>query len=506
MRTLRWPRQASSATWVPRSTASHAEFIPRPEPDELLYSVVARGVEMAGRSAAPQILAACTGSPSGAVAVDLPTGIGRMLDALPDCSPGDGEAYVDRYTMFPYMLRFAGPATRTRVRAALLRPGGRRPAKLGVMARAFPFPPVLRACAACIQADAGRVGMAWWRRVHQLPAVFLCPVHGLPLQRTAVPRLGLRGARGVVALHASLLSGPDFVLPPDRTRSAFLSYAQASAQMLELQWPRQFDPAALGACLRELLADFRWSRAPSLLDSSSLVRAFMSHARIRPVLAAMQAELTEDGLVNALNRLLYGHGSASHPLLVLIILELAGGSLADVAASMEGSALHPITPADEVALAADAAQSPAACVRHPGMVRQGLECRDPCAAVPGGPAPGDLGRSTLDGCAPEMPGLVDGHEPDRLLVEMLAGGASVRAVARRLRIAPTSVQRHARRLGRLEVRVGRPAQAPAAGRGAAPCPAGAPPRGVAALPAGAAHLGQEPAAASLQRLPLPAGA
>ncbi len=118
--------------------------------------------------------------------------------------------------------------------------------------------------------------------------------------------------------------------------------------MLEPQWPGQADPAALGACLRELLADFRWSRAPSLLASSSLIRAFMSHARIRPVLAAMQAELTEDGLANALNRLLYGHGSASHPLLVLIILELAGGSLADIAAAVEGSVLRPIPPADAV--------------------------------------------------------------------------------------------------------------------------------------------------------------
>jgi hypothetical protein len=413
------------------------EFIPRPEQDELLYSMVARGVEMAGRSAAPQMLAACTGSASGMVGVDLPCGIDRLLAALPDGGvvDGGGGRYVDCHTMYPYMLRFGEPLTRARVHAAMLHKAARRPAKLGLMAWAFPSPPCLRACTACIRADTAQVGMPWWRRVHQLPGVYVCPIHGMPLSRTTVPRLGMRGARGLIALDSTLVCKPDVHPRSTARRAMFVSYAAASARLLDPDCSLQADPATLGGRLRELLVDFRWRRAPSLLDVAGLTRAFMSHPGIRPMLRAMQVEMTDEQLGTALNRLLYGHGTASHPLLVLIILQLTGDRLQDL------EVVPDRRPAPSAVQAR--CEQPMCRVTGPIRVTPSPAARRPMAtsgcALEGSP---DVGCN--NGLSPA--GSPGSTEWDRSLIDLLSGGASVRAAARELGVAPVSVQRHARRL------------------------------------------------------------
>jgi hypothetical protein len=424
-------------------------FMPRPGSDELLYSLLARCGLLAGQTAVPALLKGCLGNANGTVAVDLPHGIGRIVNVLPGGTPEEGEGFIDRNTMFPYLLRYADAATAAQVRTAILGEASRRPTRFGVMSCTFPLGGAMMACRECIRDDTAEVGMPWWRRTHQLPGVFFCHLHGEPLSGTPVQKTGGRGRSGLTALSRDLL--------PRGTRRTWrgadellLTYATRSAGLLDPGGVGREDPVAFQQRLRAMLSEFRWSRAPSLLHGTALVDSFRRHPRIRPVLDALEVTLDDSRLSTSMNRLLYGKAAAGHPLLVLIILELAGAAPEDLRGPDQR--LPPC------------ARLPIGRPRTP--VVPGMPCGNPaCTQYAVSPRrwiadhmPAGRTAGRCDACGfgyvvdPRTPGAyaitVTCKSWDALLAGLLsAGQPSVRSVARQLGVAPASVQRHARRLG-----------------------------------------------------------
>ena len=161
-------------------------FLPRPLRDELLYSLLARYRLLTGSLDSKQILDAAFQGNSRYVSVDLP---GR-LRALEDALPGDGwkaEVLATEHTTLPYYSRLISADVYQRLRGGLLDGwtsagmGGLSPLLMSVTGH-----PTLNLCPACVKEEQAEQGMSAWHRVHQLPGVFVCPLHEIALRTTNI--------------------------------------------------------------------------------------------------------------------------------------------------------------------------------------------------------------------------------------------------------------------------------------------------------------------------------
>ncbi len=422
-------------------------FLPRLGDDELIYSVIARYGAILGQGDGRTLTREFFGSPTNTTAVDLPGGMGRFAARLPEAV--DPMVLIQGHTLFPYSFRFAPAELASRARDWALDGEGRRPPQVGVTAAAFKMSGHLILCTACARADLGG-NISSWRRTHQLPGVLVCPLHGVALHASQVARQGRRGATAFVALTPEVVRN---AAPSTFTRQQkrdLLSFAQESARLLDLPLD-ECDMAWLQQRLRDLLRAFRWSRAPSLIASADLAAAFTRDAAVRNLMVAIEVRWTDGQLATALNRLLYREQVAKHPLLVLIVLRLAGATIDDL--------LAPAPPKPEP-------DGRVPDVRTKPGTRDDLPCGNPACGLHLGPVvsqPAVLAievsvHARCPACgftyswSPQRPRTAAVVETspswDGLLAETLSDpGMSLRAAARRLESAPITVMRHARRLG-----------------------------------------------------------
>lgn len=421
-------------------------FTLEPRSGELIYSVLARYAALIGRGEGRLLVREFLGSSAHVAAVDLPAGIRCFAKSLGEGS--DPAALIQDHTLFPYLYRFASQEQFGRAREWLLEGSSRRPARIGVSTSAFDLPQRLRFCPACLRADV-RSGVSAWLREHQLPGVFVCPMHGVPLVPSRVVRRNRRGLDAFVALTPELAAGSAAPAFSRRERRHLLSFAHDSACLLEAP----LEPCSLPTLqqrLRNLLWAYRWSRAPSLMASAELVATFNRHAAVKTLLSVMEVRWTDGQIATALNRLLYRGNVAKHPLMVLVLLKIAGAGLGDLFASEPPSSAPAETPTPTRTgfdVRTDLPCVNPACSRypHPSVPSTGLKppvpTRSRCPVC---------GHTYV--CDSRRPGetVVVETAPswDAMLIEHLSDpNVSLREVSRRLGVAPNTVMRHARRLG-----------------------------------------------------------
>jgi hypothetical protein len=442
-----------SARSAPKRWLSDAMlgFLPAPVPDELLYSVVARYGAITGQGTGTKLTLDAFGTSVGIAAIDLPRRIGSFLDRLPPGHGLDVSAIINGHTLFPYLLRFAPPQVADSVFRGMADEGPRRPPRLGVMAASFPTPERLMLCPKCAREDSIGSDLGAWRRVHQLPGVLVCPRHGTPLAESQAARIHRRGRAAFMPVTQDVITGAKRVPVARGAADSLLKFACATDRLLNMVCD-PLRPSEMQRRLRDLLVDFRWARAPSLLHTAAMVKAFKRHPPIRVLFEAMNVSLADEQLATALNRLLYRDRVTKHPLLVLIMLELAGASLddlwaPDVPAQVKPEPSQPRS-REAPAIRHDLPCGNPACQRHRGelaatladglMVQGGVQavCQD-CdfAYVWNSKLPRKIALTAT------------GLLWDRLLAEKLTGGSSLRAVGREVGVSPTTVMRHARRLG-----------------------------------------------------------
>src|SRR3546814_868385 len=154
----------------------------------------------------------------------LPTGYGVSLDAL-----------IDKHTAYPYYSSFLSPERAQKAREAL-RLGDARTAMSSLgMQRELPTTSLLF-CQECVRSDANGTDdeTPYWRRVHQLPGVFFCPDHEMPLSESGVARRDSVKLANFVSLGTVLEKhGPsDLVEFNQAKRDVLIRFAKDSAWLL----------------------------------------------------------------------------------------------------------------------------------------------------------------------------------------------------------------------------------------------------------------------------------
>lgn len=158
-------------------------LLPKPYPDELFSSVVARAAHYTGLGTKVLLRAIFGSSTRTAIPFLMVTEV-RRLASLAGIEP---EELVLRHTVFPYSVAFMPEQGRQQLLAKVLGRSSNGEC-ISTLAKSVSFGVRFRrVCPACIRQDLQRYGETFWRRVHLLPGVLTCWAHGVPLLEAPIP-------------------------------------------------------------------------------------------------------------------------------------------------------------------------------------------------------------------------------------------------------------------------------------------------------------------------------
>jgi hypothetical protein len=306
---------------------------PTLQPEELLYSACARYRDLldyrSGRAVAMELF----GNQQRTAIFDLPTGIDSLLARLPRGHPYTAEQLIWQHTTLSYYARFISEARLSRIVGYMRRGGlgGRVNAALGSGSGAVQTPRRQNFCRECAQEDLARYGEALWRRVHQLPGVFVCPHHGTSLCQGPLRR---RYLVGVFVYHSLTrqLAEPLSPLPvPDAEGSKLRWLAEQAFWLLQTQDSAPPVQELHFRHLALLQEDGRFVRGRRL-KNSAIAGAMVEHwgADLLNRLHLYPKEHPKYGYSWVTHRVHPRRKSVGHPLRHLLILGLLDHSMADL--------------------------------------------------------------------------------------------------------------------------------------------------------------------------------
>lgn len=250
--------------------------LPKPYPDELLYSVIARYFTYfpphGTRSAVTSIFGGTTDA-----SVEFPRHIGGLANNTFPTWGLSADEIIDQLTLFPYFSAFADSAASIECRNAMKSGQDVKiHARLGIATRVsrVEMPQFLRFCARCVSDDMVRYGETYWRRAHQLPGVLVCTQHEIELSTSGA----LMRPLGPIFSDAMKFTLPD---PPavnlsKRQMKLAIEIADRSAALLHGRDPSASDQK-LNLAYRETAIRRGFRIGQRLVNSTEFSKAFADH-------------------------------------------------------------------------------------------------------------------------------------------------------------------------------------------------------------------------------------
>ena len=154
-------------------------FFPTPYPDEILYSVLSRYHVRCGNPSARQTNISLWGNVYGK-RLYLPDGIENIAAQIPQSTNLSTERFIKENTIFPILKPFLTQEKCDELLNAMIF-GDPNTYNLICFFKVFTmWHQRLRYCAKCAQNDMEIYGEPYWHRIHQLPSVYICPIHSTP--------------------------------------------------------------------------------------------------------------------------------------------------------------------------------------------------------------------------------------------------------------------------------------------------------------------------------------
>ena len=215
--------------------ANLVAFVPAPQSNELLYSVLARYSQIMQYPNSQGTLRDWFGRKTVCVTADLPTNLETLARSAAHLTGWDADYWLLNHTLFPYFAVFHSAVRRTKAREAMLAQGAPY-WLLGLMASRVEFTATFRYCPSCSAEDRAFFGFTYWRRSNQLPGVYVCPKHRVWLEDSSVPTHP-QIKRHIFIAADDVIPQNSVVnpLPDDRTSKLLLDIANRSTSLLEFQ-------------------------------------------------------------------------------------------------------------------------------------------------------------------------------------------------------------------------------------------------------------------------------
>jgi transposase len=211
-------------------------FFTDPYPDELLYSACSRYHKRAGNRSKEATALDLFGKGQTAIIVDFQTRIDYLAAQLPPMTY-TASRLIDQNTMLPLYAPFMTAERHEAIRSDMRGEGGGSiHARLGILTSGLDIK-YLRFCPACVKQDRE----PYWRRVHQVSGVEVCPTHAVFLSDSAVSVRNRGKYRAFMTVMRAVdeLSPASMVVRPlnlaDREHKALLLLARDAEWLLSTQ-------------------------------------------------------------------------------------------------------------------------------------------------------------------------------------------------------------------------------------------------------------------------------
>ena len=167
-------------------------FFPKPYPDEILYSILARYHIRSGNMGPKITVQDLFNSKNAIATADLPCNLDALATNLSLISRITDEELIQNHTLYRFYAAFL-PQKRSQQILEAMRSGdgGGIHDRVGIRASLVSVPRYFRFCSKCAQDDQQACGELYWHRSHQVPGVLVCPHHAEVLQDSLVPIQGL---------------------------------------------------------------------------------------------------------------------------------------------------------------------------------------------------------------------------------------------------------------------------------------------------------------------------
>jgi len=210
-------------------------YSPKPYPDELLYSVLARFARHLGVHSAKKVLELLFETKTLVATADLQGRLVRLAWMFEERWGVTVEDAAWQYTLLPFYTAYRSNEDRKHAVAALVSDHAHSlHVYLGINAGRIAVPETLRTCPDCVRADVRQFGETYWHRVHQLPGVIVCPKHGTELIKTCVPMRPRGRHEYVAALPEQGLEVSGAGKPPEFDREMACRIAKYCQSILEI--------------------------------------------------------------------------------------------------------------------------------------------------------------------------------------------------------------------------------------------------------------------------------
>jgi len=160
-------------------------FFPTPFVDEVFYSILARHHTASGNISPKATIMDLYGITTVTAVVDLPAHFDALVSNLPVNHRYKADELIKEHTLFPFYSAFLPPQRANLLFESMKGDIGHSVHnRLGIMASSISADKTLKYCSECFDVDRIRWGEPYWHRVHQVPGVYICPIHRIPLSRS----------------------------------------------------------------------------------------------------------------------------------------------------------------------------------------------------------------------------------------------------------------------------------------------------------------------------------
>lgn len=298
---------------------------PTPLPDELFYSICGRFSSRVDYPGAKSVLLDLFGTATATAVIDLPNQLENVAGRFPEGTSLTADVFIDRHTLLPFFSAFLPPARVEELRRNMRESSSAVHTRSGIMASRIPLPSRLRYCPICKVEDERRFRETYWRRLHQIPGVEVCPTHGVFLEDGDVSRRAGRNNLQFIPADAATRRSPARHLDPsDHDHQMLLRLAHDSEWLLG----QSFAGSDLGGLnhryLKRLIA-LGLATYTGSINVNKLLNQFSGHYS-PALLKSLNCEFKGGNHVksNWLLRLVRPPKHAQHPLYHLLLIQFLG--------------------------------------------------------------------------------------------------------------------------------------------------------------------------------------
>lgn len=292
------------------------QLFPTPYPDETLHSLIGRYHILSGHISYRQTYLELFDSESIKLNRDLPGYLKKISSRIPGNSLNE-EYLLYNHTLLPFYTAFKKRVERNSIKRLMMENNNKAGSAVGII-RAHRFQ---NHCPICIKTDFDKYGESYWHRVHQIPGIYICPVHNIPLMLVSKKDNGMQPYLFRVANFCKFEDSP--LIRATDTKVLDILYKVAFEINCLLKKPEKTYLTVKNDLIRRLKY-LNYYLSSERIDQTELQNN-MTKYYSEAVLKILKSEIPRSGTNNWVSKI-FRNNTNSHTLrYILLIIFLYGG-------------------------------------------------------------------------------------------------------------------------------------------------------------------------------------